>query len=294
MLSRLMESALWGAQITAGSTVVVEVPTDRGLILTRAALVGYEPGPNVLSVKSGDDEFVLGTMRETTVEQLELDIILSSGSEVSFSMTGQNKIHLTGYYNLAYGEQQSYDESYEYEDDTDEELIEEMSSDYEDFPQPTKPKQTTTQTAIVKEVLAISAVKEKQPAPAAPAVKEQQAPKKRAGATELPEEEGPPAKKQKTDAKPAAKSAGKPAGKPAKAAAKPAAAKPAAAKPAAAKPAAAKPTPPKKEKTTPEKPASEKTTPASTPGNFACEPCKKTFKTETALTQHKTQKHSTK
>lgn len=105
-------SQLWGVSISDKKEASVEVPEDRDLIVTRAALVGSSAGANVLSIKNGEQTLVLGTLRSAAVEQFELDLNVCAGSTFSFLMTGPNEIHLTGYYNMVYADSDDTD-SYE-------------------------------------------------------------------------------------------------------------------------------------------------------------------------------------
>ena len=119
-----------GVSVSAGKPGVVDVPPDRNfLVITRAALSGAATGPTVLSLKRGEEQFVLGTFRAGVVDHMELDIKIdqddpfaygydSSEEEsepvpVSFVTTGPNEVHITGYFNSVQME------SYDSEDETD-------------------------------------------------------------------------------------------------------------------------------------------------------------------------------
>jgi len=76
------------------------VPDEWNLMITRAALATTEKAPTVLSVKSDDEAYVLGTFRWEGVEQFTLDILIVGGSELEFIVKGKGEIHLSGYVNM--------------------------------------------------------------------------------------------------------------------------------------------------------------------------------------------------
>jgi len=88
--------------VTASKPASITVPEAHDLIITRAALNGGTAGACVLSVKSDEPDapdLVLGTLGSEKFEQCELDINIAAGSQLGFSMSGPNEIHLTGYFN---------------------------------------------------------------------------------------------------------------------------------------------------------------------------------------------------
>jgi len=95
-------SNLFGVVLTEKKPAVIEVPEDRDLIITRAALSGNANGATVLSMQSEEipESLVFGTLRSPACEQFELDCNIAAGSELQFSVKGPNEVHLTGYYNL--------------------------------------------------------------------------------------------------------------------------------------------------------------------------------------------------
>lgn len=133
ILHRTISHLLLGVSVESGKPGVVDVPYDRNfLVITRAALSGTATGPTVLSLKRGDDQFVLGTFRAGVVDQMELDIKIdqddpfaggydSSEEEadspvpVSFVTTGPNQVHVTGYFNSIQMESYDSDETDSYE-----------------------------------------------------------------------------------------------------------------------------------------------------------------------------------
>jgi len=88
--------------LTEKKPAVIEVPDDRDLIITRAALSGGANGATVLSMQAEEipEPLVFGTLRSPSTEQFELDCNIAAGSILQFSVKGPNEVHLTGYYNL--------------------------------------------------------------------------------------------------------------------------------------------------------------------------------------------------
>jgi len=293
-------SSLWGVVLSASKPHDLEVPEDRDLIVTRAALVGESAGANVLSVKNGDQTLVLGTLRSNGTEQFELDLNISAGSTLGFLMTGPNQIHLIGYYNLVFLDGESYDsdsgEGYEgpfdlegYESASDEDFsgnVEDVSDSSQDEmdedgenPSPVKsvtfakrPNQTASSQPSKKQKTGEAAAKVTASSPKEP--KHKEVPKKEAPKKEAPKKEAPKKESPKPAPKPAPKESPKPAPK------------------EAPKPQKAQQSP--KGGKEPEKPAAAlPATPGKTQQVFPCTVagCGKKFKSETGLQSHVDTKH---
>jgi len=90
---------LWAVSVSEKNPAVVSVPVDRDLLITRAALATTISGTNQLSYSNEGQTFVLGTLRFEACEQFELDMCVSSSSNITFSLKGKGTVHLSGYYN---------------------------------------------------------------------------------------------------------------------------------------------------------------------------------------------------
>jgi len=120
---------LWAVSVTAASPVVVTVPDDLDLLITRAALASTATGPNILSYEAEKEtegavpKIVLGTLRYDKVEQFELDICASASSTLRFFLKGTGEVHLSGYYNAIVGlsgdSDFDSDDGYLFESDSD-------------------------------------------------------------------------------------------------------------------------------------------------------------------------------
>jgi len=302
-----MASLFWGVSISESTQATVEVPQDRGLIVTRAALAGSKQGANVLKLKS-TAEFVLGTLRYEGVEQFEMDLIVAAGSSVTFSMTGSNQIHISGYYNLAYGDEDDSIEQYSDYSDEPFDAIDlegyssgEDSFDSDEFDEISSGDDSDDTSPVVEQLSS----DDEEAVPKAP-VAAIEAPKRKAKAAQKPAETKP-AETKPAETKPAET--------------KPAETKPAETKQESAKPAKKKkgkkqntdqPAPPtetgptetkqplKRPNPTPEeevpqnqkKQKTQAPTQPATEGQFTCEPCKRSFKTIVAFNQHNQSKHA--
>ena len=176
-----------GGKVSASKPLAIDASDEAHLHVTRAALAPSSsstststsssspstPGKKgmsvatVLSVTIGGESFVVGTLREGVVEQMELSLPVHAASGKTYYLTveGPGLVHVTGVYEAALPDDDDEDDYDDYDDDAlfdddsaqeeeeDEEeeeeegpsvQVEEQSSDAED-PAPLPPKKTHQQ-----------------------------------------------------------------------------------------------------------------------------------------------------
>jgi len=111
---------LWGVTVTEKTEQRVAIPEDRDLLITRLSL-GPEKqqstAPTVVWLINHDREveekYVLGTLRQNTCEQFEVDVNIAAESEFSLKVTGPGTIYFVGYFNKL----PSYDSYSDFDED---------------------------------------------------------------------------------------------------------------------------------------------------------------------------------
>jgi len=90
--------SFWAVEIEPGKEYSTILPYD--LVLKQAALgaTAKEGERNILHVKFGEDkkDFVLGSLRLNSVEQIPLKLVFEAGENVGFHVSGSSSIHLCG------------------------------------------------------------------------------------------------------------------------------------------------------------------------------------------------------
>jgi len=194
----------WSAVVVPGEAYTVEPPLD--LVLTRVTLAGdsTDTGRTVLNVATPEeDPITIALLTLNRKEQTNTNLVFSSEEEVTFSVVGKNKIHLSGYYELPENFNEEFDsDEDDYEEEDGEEHVHGKDCDHEvEAPQPvaTKPsakrKQSEETSTPVPEKKAKTAKKTPAGTPEAKPTESKTPAKK---AAETPATKATPAKKAAT------------------------------------------------------------------------------------------------
>jgi len=104
----------WSAVVVPGEDYSVEPPLD--LVLTRVVLASDATSTDrtVLTVSTPeDDPITIAHLALNRKEQTNVNLVFSSEEEVTFSVQGKNRVHLSGYYELP----ENFNEDFDSEDE---------------------------------------------------------------------------------------------------------------------------------------------------------------------------------